>query len=342
MPRRTGPARAPKLRWLGIIPLSLELLYLGRCHLSCVRNTADQPFERTLERDFAGYLIEQRGLSRETLTKYRRLVRRFLAKRSQTGVLRVNRLAPPDISQFILQYSRTASGNSVYDMATALRAFFSFLFLTGRAPTDLGKAVPAVANRRSSGSLPRWIEWAHVERLLTGFDRRTRSGRRNYAMMLLLARLGLRGGEVADMTLDDLDWGKGELVVRGKGGKDDRMPIPRDVGAAIAAYLRHSRPQCSTRRVFIRLVKPFRGLGSYRPVSGIVSRALEHARVRAPIRGAHLLRHSLATEMLRKGASLAEVGQVLRHRSPDTTAVYAKVDFARLRALVQCWPGELG
>lgn len=301
---------------------------------------ADHISEGTLERDFAEYLIEQRGLSRETLKKYRRLIRRFLTKRSKIGALSLNRLGPSDISQFVLQYSRTASGNSVYDMATALRVLLSFLFLAGRVSTDLSKSVPAVASRRSSGLPPRWIAWTQVERLLAGFDRETPAGRRNYAMMLLLARLGLRGGEVAAMTLDDLDWEKGEVVVRGKGGRDDRMPIPQDVGAAIAVYLGHGRPQCSTRRVFIRLVKPFRGLGSYRPVSGIVGRALGRARIRAPIRGAHLLRHSLATEMLRRGASLAEVGQVLRHRSLDTTSVYAKVDFSRLRLLAHKWPAK--
>jgi site-specific recombinase XerD len=155
----------------------------------------------------------------------------------------------------------------------------------------------------------------------------------------LLARLGLRAGEVVGLTLDDIDWEGGELTVRGKGGREDRLPLPREVGQAMATYLRQGRPQgCSTRRFFIRRKAPRHGFASSVAVCTIVRRALERAGISSPRKGAHLLRHSLATEMLRKGGSLAEIGEILRHRSVDTTAMYAKVDLTALQALAQPWP----
>jgi len=156
---------------------------------------------------------------------------------------------------------------------------------------------------------------------------------------LLLARLGLRAGEVVGMTLDDIDWDAGELVVRGKGGRQDRLPLPRDVGQALATYVRHGRPPCASRRVFICAKAPRRGFTSSVAVCTIVRRALARAGLHPPSTGAHLLRHSLATEMLRRGASLAEIGEILRHRHPDTTAIYAKVDLRALRAVAPPWPG---
>jgi site-specific recombinase XerD len=156
--------------------------------------------------------------------------------------------------------------------------------------------------------------------------------------LLLLARLGLRAGEVVGMTLDDLDWEAGELLVRGKGGRQDRMPLPGDVGKALATYLRRGRPPCGSRRVFICARAPRRGFTSSVAVCTIVRRALARAGLHPPSTGAHLLRHTLATEMLRRGASLTEIGEILRHRHPDTTAIYAKVDLEALRAVAPPWP----
>jgi len=201
--------------------------------------------------------------------------------------------------------------------------------------------VPRVADWRLA-TLPKSITSDQVERLLEACDRRNAVGRRDYAILLMLARLGLRAGEIVAMDLEDLDWDTGELVVRGKGGRRDRLPLPRDVGAAVAAYLRLGRPTCSTRRVFIRMRAPLRGFANSIAICTIVERALTRAELDPPRKGAHLLRHTLACTMLRGGASLAEIGEILRHRSPDTTAIYAKVDVTALRALAPAWPRSAG
>jgi integrase/recombinase XerD len=199
----------------------------------------------------------------------------------------------------------------------------------------VAQAVPAVANRRGCG-LPRALPPATVAKLLASCDRRTRLGRRDYAMLMLLARLGLRAGEVASMSLDDLGWRAGELIVHGKGGRDDRLPLPCDVGAALAAWLR-SRPRVTTRAVFLRATAPTGAITSA-GVTWAVYNACDRSGV--PRAGAHRLRHSLATQMLGAGSSLAEVGQVLRHARVATTAIYAKVDHRALDALVLPWPGD--
>jgi integrase len=156
--------------------------------------------------------------------------------------------------------------------------------------------------------------------------------------LLLLARLGLRAAEVVHMTLEDIDWDAGELVIRGKARREDRLPLPIDVGRALAGYLRHGRPRCGSRRVFIRVKAPHQGFSSSVAVCDVVRRALSRASLNPPFKGAHLLRHSLATRMLRSGASMTEIGQVLRHRLANTTEIYAKVDVVALRALAEPWP----
>jgi integrase/recombinase XerD len=224
-------------------------------------------------------------------------------------------------------------GNATY-LASALRSFLRFLHVEGLAGAPVAQAVPAVANRKGQG-LPRALPPATVARLLASCDRRTRLGRRDYAMLMLLARLGLRAGEVASMSLDDIAWRAGELTVHGKGGRDDRLPLPADVGAALAAWLR-IRPRVATRAVFVRANAPAGAL-SPRGVAWAVYNACDRCGV--PRAGAHRLRHSLATQMLAAGASLTEVGQVLRHARVATTAIYAKVDDRALAALVVPWPG---
>ena len=178
-----------------------------------------------------------------------------------------------------------------------------------------------------------------VEQLLESCDQDTPAGQRDHAILLLLARLGLRGGEVVTMTLDDLDWECGEIVVRGKGQRLARLPLPPDVGSALAGYLRHVRPVCSTRRVFVRMHAPLRGLRGPSTICCIVRRALKRAGVTSDFKGAHLLRHSLATDLLRRGASLDEIAQLLRHSQPNTTQIYAKVDIVALRSIGLAWPG---
>lgn len=208
----------------------------------------------------------------------------------------------------------------------------------GEISTDLAACVPAVANW-SHSSLPRFLQPGQVQQVLDHCNQHSDAGRRNYAILLLLARLGLRACEVVAMTLDDIDWKAGHLTVRGKGGQRAQMPLSTEVGRAIAAYLKKGRPRCASRRLFIREHAPRVGFANSAAISTLVQRALADAGVDSPHTGAYVFRHSLATEMLKHGASLGEIGQLLRHAHPDTTQIYAKVDVCALRPLALRWPG---
>jgi site-specific recombinase XerD len=294
-----------------------------------------------VEREFARYLVEERGLSASTRVNYVPVVRRLLSRRFNTGPIKLADLRPEDITRFVVHEARTMSPGRMKVIVPGLRAFLRWSHQWGETETALVGCVPRVADWRLT-TLPKSIAPEQVEHMLRRCDRTTATGRRDYAILLLLARLGLRAGEVVAMELDDLDWEAGALVVRGKGGRHDRLPLPRDVGAALAAYLQHGRPGCSTRRVFIRARAPRQGFANSIAICTIVKRALDRAGLEPPRKGAHLLRHSLACTMLRRGASLAEIGEVLRHRSSNTTAIYAKVDVATLRALAPAWPKPAG
>jgi site-specific recombinase XerD len=223
-------------------------------------------------------------------------------------------------------------------LTTGLRSFFRFLYERGTISMDLAPSVLSVANWRLA-DLPKFLEPEQVERLLKACNRATPVGRRDYAVLLLLARLGLRAGEIVHMELDDLDWENGELMVRGKSIRQDRLPIPKDVGEALAAYLSNGRPRCPSRRVFLRLKAPQQGFTGSAAICNIVWRALGRADLHPERKGSHLLRHSLAVTMLRGGASLAEIGEILRHQLPSTTEIYTKVDMAALGALALPWQG---
>jgi integrase len=221
---------------------------------------------------------------------------------------------------------------------TALRSFLRFLYLRGQIAVSLADHVPKVAGWRLSEP-PKWLSADAIERTLACCDRRSATGQRNYAILILLARLGLRAGEIVSMELDDIRWETGEISVCGKGQQRKRFPLPDDVGQAVATYLKNGRPSCSSRRVFLRTRAPYRGLGNSSSLDAIVSRALSRAGIDPPSKGAHLFRHSLATNMLQNGATLTEIGQILHHKSPNTTAIYAKVDINGLSALARKWPG---
>jgi site-specific recombinase XerD len=306
--------------------------------------TLPQNLDRTalgdLMRDYERFLSSERGLAPATLINYLPFVRRFLIERFGNDAWRLDELHPIDIHRFIRRHVLTGSRGRAKLLVTALRSFLHFLHQRGAIGTDLAVAVPGVANWRLS-HLPKSLSPDQVERLLTRCDRSTLAGQRDYAILLLLARLGLRGGEVVAMTLDDLDWECGEIVVRGKGQRLTRLPLPADVGAALVDYLRYVRPSCSTRRVFVRLSAPLRGLVGPAAICDVVRRALKRAGLDPEFKGAHLLRHSLATNLLRQGASLVEIGQLLRHSQPTTTQIYAKVDIAALRAIALPWPGAV-
>jgi len=298
--------------------------------------TLCEPVER-LVRSYAGYLAQERDLSQTTIGHRLPVVREFLSGRSESKKLHLEALRPEDVSRFVLRTVQERGRDHAQLVTTTLRSFLDFLYLEGRLKSSLRAAVPTVANWRHL-DLPGFLEPEQVERLLQSCDRSNIGGRRDYAILLLLARLGLRAHEVRHLTLDDIKWASGEVLIRGKGGREDRLPLPSDVGQGVAAYLKEGRPPCSCRRVFIRLLAPQEGLTSS-TIGSVVERALARAQICAPHKGAHLLRHSLATRMLRGGASLTQIGQILRHQRTDTTEIYARVDQNALRALAQPWPG---
>lgn len=318
-----------------VATLRLLLRYLG--HTDAQKEDCSVP---DIEKGFAQYLTQERGLSPVTVGRYIPMVRRFLDNRFNGGTIQIHKLNPSDIAAFFLRYVQTVKRKTANLMATALRAFFRYLQLQGDIDTDMAEFIPSIADWRLS-DIPKFLEPYEVERLLSSCDRSNTVGQRDYAILLVLARLGLRAGEIVKMALDDIDWEAGELIIQGKGPRKDRIPLPWDVGEALVTYLQHGRPVyvCSTRRVFIRARAPYQGFSSSVAVCNIVERALLRADLQPPCKGAHLLRRSLATHMLRQGAALGEIGEILRHASITTTEIYAKVDIAALRTLAQPWLG---
>ena len=289
------------------------------------------------EQSYARYLTLERGLSASAMATYLPIVRSFLVWRFKDGLLLFEELRATEIHAFLAQETRRYAPGRAKLVVTAIRSFLRWLHICGEISARLDHAVPGVPGWRQT-TLPKAIEPREVEQLLRSCRHQTTVERRDYAILLLLARLGLRAHEVRVMTLDDIEWDTPAVIVHGKGGRQDRLPLPHDVGAAIAAYLRSGRPQCSARTLFIRSKAPLRGFGSSSSISTIVRRALERAELHPPRKGAHALRHSLACSMLGHGATLPEIGEILRHRSLDTTGIYAKVDLKALAQLAQKWP----
>jgi len=292
-----------------------------------------------LEQEFRLYLQQERRLAPATVFHYLLFARRFLVQQFADGEVRLDCLRAADVVGFVQQEAaRLRHPKRAKLMTTALRSLLQYARYRGLISIDLRDCVPTVASW-SMTSIPRALSSDEVQRLLGHCDRHTMVGCRDWAILLLLARLGLRAGEVVGLALEDLDWEAGELRIRGSNGNSDRMPIPHDVGAALTDYLQHARPVCACRRVFVRTRAPHRGFASSVAVCSIVRRALARADLNPALKGAHLLRHSLATQMLRQGASLAEIGHLLRHRNQQTTTIYAKVDLDALRPLALPWPG---
>jgi site-specific recombinase XerD len=287
--------------------------------------------------DYEQFLRQERCLAPGSIGMYLPVIRRFLKHRFPTGRLHLHHLRAGDAADFILNANTDYGRRYLQSVVSILRSFLGFLLQRGRITTPLANAVPAVA-ARSFSELPKFLEAAQVEKLLKSCDRRRSIGRRDYAVLLLLARLGMRAGEVANLCFEHIDWRAGEVCIRGKGARLDRLPLPRDVGQAIADYLK-TRRSGSSRHVFLCGKAPYEGLGNHQVVTAIVQRALKRAQLHPPHRGAHLLRHSLATGMLRGGATMAQIAQVLRHQRTETTEIYAKVDLNALRALAPPWPG---
>jgi integrase/recombinase XerD len=294
---------------------------------------AEGPLEELLC-DYRGYLAGERGLAERTICRYERVARLFLRDHVRGEELALQLLSAADVSGFLAREcpKRTVSG--ARDLVAELRPLLRYLHVAGLISLPLRWAVPGVADLRDR-SLPRGLEPATVAKLLRSCDRRRTVGRRDYALLILMVRLGLRVGEVAALRLDDIDWRAGEILVWGKGNREDRLPVPVDVGDALVGYLRR-RQTIDCRQVFLRARAPS-GPMSAGAIKAVVRGACVRAGV-APV-GAHRLRHTAATQMLRAGASLPEIAQVLRHRKLETTAIYAKVDREALRQLARPWPG---
>lgn len=321
--RLTSRALAPMLdhlRTVGVVP-------------------RERPIERTaaekLVDRYSDYLVIERGLTAGTIGLYAGVASRFLAEQAWSDQ-DLDGLEPGDVTQFVLRESRQRSVAAAKNLVTGLRSFLRFLFTEGLTVRRLDGAVPSVAGWQLS-SLPLDLAADEVQRLVRSCDRGCAVGRRDYAILVVLSRLGLRAGEVADLALGDVDWRNAEIVVSGKSRREERLPLPVDVGEALAAYLRDRRPDSPGPEVFQRVRAPHGPLSSG-GIRAVVYGACDRAGLARV--GPQRLRHSTATELLRNGSPLTEVAQVLRHRSVSTTAIYAKVDRVALVAVAQPWPGS--
>ena len=311
------------------------LRYLQGIENPAIRESTHPPEEPELLKSFRMWMREQRGTSDRTLFNYSLPLRELMQHLGQD----IRKLDARLLRQFVLQRSRRPQWARIKCCTTALRMFLRFLIAEGLCRPGLLGAVPVVAHWRLA-TLPRYLAPEDVERIIASCDGSSAVGKRDRAILLLLARLGLRAGDIVDMRLGDIDWKEGWIHVSGKSRRQTRLPLSQEVGQAIVTYLQESRPRTRDDALFVRSRAPFRALGSQAAVSVIVDRALRRAEVKRPARGAaHLLRHSVASSMLRQGASLQDIAVLLRHRSVETTQIYAKVDVRALQKIAQPWPG---
>ncbi len=333
--RRSSRAEHPT--WLHRL-----MVFLRRSGVIDPQPTAPQDEASQIQRvvgAFGEHLLDVQALSPATCRQYTPFAEQFLTERFASGNVELGELGAGDVVGFIRRQSSRLSPARAKCATIAMRSFLRYLRLRGDVVIDLAAAVPTVPNW-SMTAIPRAIAPDHLQAVLDGCRRDTVVGRRDYAILLLLARLGLRAGEIVSLTLDSVDWDRGCLTVVGsKVGQHSELPLPADVGSAIAEYLRRGRPRSDCRRLFLRVNAPIGGLGSQTSIGSIVGAAIARAGVNPPHHGAHQFRHALACEMLRHGASLTEVGSLLRHQHQKTTSIYAKVDFATLRPLSLAWPG---
>lgn len=316
-------------------PLVEFLVARGLLDAPVVAHAAEDDAVGVLLERFGRFLLVERGLTEGTVEGYVGAVRRFVSSRGQGSGLDLGGIAAGDVFAFLVKVCPGQSRGAASLTATAMRSLLGWLYLSGATDRSLADVVPRVGSWKLAG-LVEPVAPGDLAAMLGSCDRTTTAGRRDYSMLLMLSRLGLRAGEVARFGLDDIDWRAGELIVRGKGPKDSRMPLPTDVGAAVVDYLGHGRPVTAQgRTVFVRVQAPHREL-----TNGGVTQAVFAASQRAGVAAvyAHRLRHTAASAMLAAGATLFEVGEVLRHQRPGTTAIYAKVDHARLRTILRPWP----
>ncbi|MCL4767133.1 MAG: tyrosine-type recombinase/integrase [Hyphomicrobiaceae bacterium] len=322
--------RSALRRWLAVL-----------CDAGAIAPSAPPPLtpHDQIFAEFADYLRRERGLAPKSIVRHLPTIRRFLHEVCLAGADDLGKIRQEDVIRYIERHAQDWSPKTGKVMCWSVRAFLRYLHHMGLHPASLADCVPSM-RRWKLATLPTYLSGAQVQKALDGCDRTTVMGRRDYAILMLLAKLGLRADEVATLTLDDIDWRAGELRVRAKGRQRARMPMPPDVGTAIVAYLRNGRPKSSSRRMFVRTLAPHIGFASGSAITWIAKTALDRAFIGGCAhRGANIFRHSLATELLRSGATLSEIGQLLRQESHDTTRMYAKVDIEALRTLSLPWPG---
>ncbi len=304
--------------------------------------TAQELARAALRRDYEDYLRRHRGLSERTIYHCWRFAVRFLEFRFGQAEAALSAITTADVAAFLQELTTRKAPYRDKTPPTHLRNFFQFMFKNALTPSNLALGVPSVAQHYNA-RLPRYLSPGQVETLLAAVRAEEPNAHRNHAMVLLQARLGLRGPEVVAMQLDDIDWRAGELIVRGKGKNHDRLPLSPDVGAALAEYIRHDRTSTS-RTLFVSARPPHRPFKNSQVLNTILKAAFRRTGMAPPCQyvGSHVLRHSLATNLVRQGASLTEVGDLLRHRSRASTLIYAKLDIDGLRSLAQAWPAEGG
>ncbi len=308
--------------------------YLRRVGIVPTPTFVEPPVEAPMLVSFCDWMRRHRGASDATLSIYRFELRAFIKELGEDPRMYDAR----NLRQFVLDKNRRSGWASTRKSICAIRMFLRFLISQGRCSTSLYASVPTLAHWRLS-ALPRYLQPDQVEQVITSPNLTTSLGRRNRAILLLLARLGLRAGDIVQLRLGDLDWREGMICVSGKGRRQAVLPLTQEVGDALAAYIKDHRPQADTDAVFVRSFAPYRAFNASTSVSAIVARAMRRVGINCSKRGAaHILRHSVASSMLRQGVSLQDIAGVLRHRSLLTTEIYAKVDVLTLRQIAQPWP----
>lgn len=334
---KTGPSYHK-----GRIVLVRFLKYLRQRNVTNIpsRKEPVHPSDRIISQ-FTWHLEHDRGFSKGTVVRYGYCVRLFLGFHFGKKPINLRLLQCADLQGAVVDDMRRFGSSHAKSLAIGLRCFLRWLHLRGIIRTNLAGCIPSIANWKLQ-RIPTIISAQEVNRLFRSCDRHSQMGRRNYAIILLLARLGLRAGEIVALRLEDIEWHSGMLHISGKGNIRRRLPIPPDVGAALACYLRYARPRCRDRHVFLCMNAPHRSLGHSSTVSSIVALALRRADMKPARRGAHLLRHTLASTLLNRRTPLMEIGQLLGHRSSQATEIYAKVDIKNLREVAQRWAGGEG
>ena len=335
---------APRHRCLASTALTAFLGYLRREGvIATSAPAASETISSALEKRYADFLRNDKGLAELSIRVYLPLVADLLGYlKKKHGSMSVRRLDAGMLREFLFDRTQGRSSEFVRLLATSLRSFLRFLHAQGEISHDLTAAVPTV-RRWAHPDIPRKLTPEEVDRILSAPDRSTSTGRRDLAILLLLAKLGLRSSEVLSLELGDIRWRTGEILIRGKGGQRDLLPVPRDVGSALVRYLRLDRGVRPTQRVFLRAIAPRVPMSGPASIGHIVRHAMAQAAVERPKQiAAHLFRHTLASRMLQQGASIRDISEILRHRAPGTTEIYAKIDMRSLNEVVRPWPTQGG